>query len=298
MGSLAVDFLSARTTGFYSDRQDFWNSRMGMPWKDQISDVTVEKFSAREASYIRGSVPDGFIPAFIIIGFDVQSNRLPYVVRACDLTGRTYLVDHGDAPSWGDLEKIQDDYHGIWPSAHSYIIGDINYEDRRAEALEQIYLRSGRGWYGAEAFDQAKELVRLEQANVYLGGKLQAHGHCIRKLVISAYEFKVELEKRFSGDIPNWFVYQLPLAATEAEIAERREYYKQLLDERRVPRKRRVAGKPPFEWRSRTGNNHYFDCEVYIMALYWVLLKSRSTAAKSGHDQASQTSRRIVEVTR
>jgi phage terminase large subunit GpA-like protein len=293
-GALAVDFLSARNAGFYADRQDFWNSRMGMPWKDEISDITVEKFSAREASYCRGAVPDDFIPAIVITGFDVQSNRLPYVVRAFDLTGRSYLVDHGDAPSWRDLEQIQDDYHRKWPRAASYVIGDINYEDRRAEALEQIYMRAGRGWYGAEAFEQAKDLVKLEEANVYLGGKLQGKGHVITKLVISAYEFKVELEKRFSGEIPNWFVYQLELTASQGEIDERREYYKQLLDERRVPRKHRVAGKPPFEWRSRTKNNHAFDCEVYILALFWVLQKSRSAAAKKAPDSA----RRVVEVKR
>ena len=299
-GELAVDFLAAKTTGFIADRQDFWNSRMGLPWKDDISDLTADKFALRESppepfsTYFRGELPAGFKPAWIITGFDVQSNRLPYVVRGGDWAGNSFTIDHGDAPTWADLEAIQKTYHAKWPGAVNYVIGDINYEDRRAEALEQIFARKARGWYGAEAFDQAKDLVRLEQANPFLGGKLQAHQHKVTKLVISAYEFKVELEKRFSGQLANWFSYQLPaLAPSETEAAEQREYYTQLLDEHRRPRKRRIAGKPPFEWVTRTKNNHAFDCEVYILALFWVLQKKRAYAAR----KPASGERKTMEVT-
>ena len=292
-GALAVDFLSARTTGFYSDRQDFWNSRMGLPWRDDVSLITVEKFAARERQYLRGEVPalhDGkpWKPDLIIISFDVQSNRLEWVCRAWDWAGNAYLVDHGEAPSWKDLEQVQDDYRHL---GTSYVIGDINYEDRRAETLEQIYLRKDRGWFGAEGFEQAKELVRLEKANVYAGGKLQTAGCFITKLVISTYEFKVELEKRITGEIPNWFCYQLPLAATEQEVEEQKGYYAQILDERRVPRRNRVAGKPPFEFKSRNKNNHKADGEVYGLALFWVLQKRHTAVARK-----APAARKVIEV--
>lgn len=303
VGALAVDFLAARNTGFYADRQDFWNSRMGLPWRDDISLVTAEKFAAREklpaaigsgqGAYLRGTVPAGWRPDLQILMFDVQSNRLPYVLRGYDWAGNSFLIDHGDVPSFKDLEAIQEDYRRL--GGTSYVIGDINYEDRRAEVLEQIWMRRDRGWLGAEAFEQSKDLVRFENANVFLGGKLGAQGHTVRKLIISAYEFKVELEKRFTGEIANWFTYQLPLAATEQEIAEQAEYYKQLLDERRVPRKVRLAGKPPFEWRSRTKNNHSFDCEVYGLALFRTLQQQRSIA---GRKPAAPGPRASVEVVR
>lgn len=284
VGALAVDFLSARNTGFFSDRQDFWNSRMGMPWRENVSEITTQKFCAREAvpfgdgRYFRGQLPAGFKPAFIIIGGDVQTNRIPFVVRACDLAGNSFTIDHGNAPTWKDLEQVQEDYRKL--GGESFVIIDINFEDRRAETLEAIYTRKARGWLGAEGFELAKDLVRLEQANVYLGGKKQAEKHEVTKLVISTYQFKVELEKRFTGEIARWFSYQLPLAASEIELEEQSDYYKQLLDERRVPRKIRTAGKPAFEWKSRTGNNHAFDCEVYIHALLWVLIKTRSKAKR------------------
>lgn len=287
-GELAVDFLQSRRAGFYTDKQDFWNSRMGMPWRDNIASLSVEKFAARErypredgsfGTYLRGTKPDDLKPDWVITGFDVQSNRLEYVVAACDLTSRAFTVDHGECATWADLEQVQEDYRKL--GGTSFVIGDINYEDRRAETLEQIFRRKDRGWLGAEAFEQAKELVALEKANVFLGGKLQKDGHVITKLVISAYEFKVELEKRIAGEIPNWFSYALELAATDEDVKEQADYYKQLLAEGRVPRKRRVANKPPFEFRAR-GDNHKFDCWVYILALLWSLVKQRSYAKRTG----------------
>jgi phage terminase large subunit GpA-like protein len=292
VGELAVDFLSARSSGFFTNRQDFWNSRMGMPWLDTISDLSAEKFAKRErlpigngqfSTYLRGDVPDGWKPDGFIVGFDVQANRLPFVVRAFDWAGNTFTVDHGEVSHWKDLEQVQDDYSAKL-RCKSYVIGDINFEERRAETLEQIYFRKDRGWYAAEAFECSTTRVRLERANVYAGGKLagktEKDGRFVTKLVISAYEFKVELEKRFTGEIPNWFSYQLPIAATEQEADEQVDYYKQLLDERRIPRKKRRPGKPPFEFKSKNGYNHAFDCEVYILALFWTLQKSRTAAAR------------------
>lgn len=283
VGELAVDFLSARSSGFFTNRQDFWNSRMGMPWIESVADVTLKRFAEREADYVRGSVPEGFKPDLFIVGFDVQANRLPYVVRAFDWAGNSYTVDHGEVASWKDLDRVQLDYARRFHCS-SFVIGDMNYEERRAETLEQIYFRKERGWYAAEAFETTSDRVKLERANVYAGGKLagktERDGHFVTKLVISAYEFKVELEKRFTGQLKNWFSYQLPLAASEQDIEEQRDYYRQLIDERRVPRKKRRPGKPPFEFKSKSGYNHAFDCEVYILALFWTLQKSRTAAAR------------------
>jgi hypothetical protein len=295
VGAIAVAFLSSRTTGFFTDRQDFWNSVMGLPWKDNVADITVAKFAALEREYQRGQAgPEGFKPDLLIIEFDVQSNRIPYVVRTFAWSGESYLVDHGDAATWTDLDKIQAEYSRL--AGTSYVIGDINYEDRRAETLEQIYRRRDRGWFGAEGFEKTSELVRIEKANVFAGGRevgrREDEHHTIQKLVISTYDFKVELEKRLSGAVKNFFYYQLPLAASESEIEEQREYYKQRLDEHRRPRKRPVAGKPAFEFVSKTKNNHFNDCEVYGLALFWILQKRRAYATRKGQP----ADRRVVEV--
>lgn len=292
VGELAVDFLAARNTGFFADRQDFWNSRMGMPWRDNPADITAEKFAKLEKEYLRGRVPDGVRPDLWIIAFDVQTYGIIWRLRAHTWAGESWLVDHGKAQSFGDLDTIQETYRARLPGT-SFVIGDIHFEDRRAETLEAIYLRRDRGWYGAEGFEILSDLVRIERTNPFLGGRRQKEGASITKLCISTYSFKVELEKRFLGEVSGFWFYQLPaLAPSETEAEEQKDYYTQLLDERRVPRKHQIAGKPAFEWKSRNKNNHFFDCEVYGLALYWVLSKRRAHTPRP----AEGGERKVVQV--
>lgn len=286
VGELAKDFLSARTTGFFTDRQDFWNSRMGEPWRENVATLDAQKFVALERPYRRGTVPAAFKPDVAIIAGDVQTNRIEWTATALNWAGESYIVDHGEVPTWEDLEQVQDNYATLAPT--SYVIIDINFEDRAAETLEQIYARKHRGWLGVEGFELAKSLVKWEGAEVFLGGKLAGKGHKISKLVVSLYQFKVELEKRLSGELKNWFTYSLDggeLALSppdEQSKTEQAEFYAQLLDERRIPRKPLVQGKPPFVWKSRKNNNHKFDCQVYTLALFRALRAMRSAKARGG----------------
>lgn len=294
VGNLAVDFLSARVAGFYANRQDFWNSRMGMPWVDNVSSLTQEKFAARECSALRGEVPTDMQADVLIIGADVQTYGIPWVAEVCDWSGRYHTIDHGIAATWADLEQVQRTL-GENTNARGYVIIDANFEDRRTETLQAINGRQDLGWVAAEGFEYAKELVRVEKANVYMGGRLQSSQVCVPKLMISTYEFKVELEKAISGEMRNWTTYQLPLVASPAEQREQEEFYAQLLDERRVPRKRRLAGKPAFEWKSRSNNNHAWDCKVYARAMYYYLSRSRQ-AARQIITRKPSTARKTVVV--
>ena len=162
--------------------------------------------------------------------------------------------------------------------------------------LEQIWRRQARGWMAADGVDFSRDRVRVESANVFMGGKLQGEKILVPKLIISTYDFKLEIEKRLAGEIRNWWLYQPPLTATAQELEEFAEYKTQILDERRVPRKRKRAGLPDTEFRARTGNNHFGDDEVYILALFYVLQRKRSHRAR----QAAGTAplRRVMQVTR
>lgn len=279
LGELAKDFLSARTTGFFTDRQDFWNSRMGEPWRENVGSIDAQKFAQLERPYRRGNKPAEFSADVLIIGADVQTNRIEWTANVANYSGESYVVDHGECSTWNDLEEVQNTYAKL--ASESYVIIDINFEDRRAETLQAIFERRERGWLGAEGFELAKDIARLERRNPFLGGKYQNAGHSVPVLIISLYQFKVELEKRLSGEIRNWFTYSLDggeLALTapdQTSVEEQRGFYAQLLDERRVPRRPQVQGKPPFVFKSRRGNNHKWDCQVYFLALLWVLSKRR-----------------------
>lgn len=270
MGELAVDFLAVRQLGFISDRQDWWNSRMGMPWIEEMSELSVKKLASLEREYFRGSLPAAFKPDFTILECDVQVNRMPWVLRAFANTGESHLVDHGEAPTWAALDAVQEAYLAL---ARSYVIIDISFEDRRAEVLEQIWRRQDRGWIAAEGAEYFPERVKVETANVFMGGRAQGEKILVTKLLISTYHFKRELEERLLGNVRNWFLYQLPLIATDDERREFAEYKEQIMAHRRIPRRRKRAGLPAFEFKAARRDDHFADCEVYGLALAYVLIK-------------------------
>jgi len=288
MAELAEDFLTSRQTGFYTDRQDFWNSRMGLPWKEDVSELTVEKFAALEGNYERGTLPDVVQGGVLIVGADVQTWGLPYVVDVYSWDGMCYTIDHGVAATFADLEEIQKGYLELARSA--YVIVDINFEDRAAETREAIYTRKHLGWLAAEGFEiMAKDLVKLEMANAFIGGRAQSDNAKFPKLLISLYQFKVEMEKRLTGEIKLWQTYQLGLLSTGTDAKDQQEFYTQLLDERRVPRKKKRVGKPDFEFKSRNKNNHFWDCKVYGLALFYYLQRSRAK-------KRLRKNRKVVEI--
>lgn len=276
VGQLAAKFLDARATGFLVDRQDFWNSDMGEVWRAKVEEVNVRKLAHLERDYFRGTVPDGVRPDRLYLGVDVQRGRLRWVLRAGLWVGDLYLVDFGWAATWADLDQIETDYRGTLSGAFRCIV-DINYEDRRQEVREQVYARRQRGWMLADGVEFSADRVRVDRENVFLGGKGGGEKHYATRLVISTYSFKLELEARLSGQLENWFLFRLPpLAQDPGEIEDYAEYKKEILDEQRLPRAKQKKGLPPDEFRPRTKQNHAWDCEVYIIALFWAERARRS----------------------
>lgn len=292
MGDLAVSFLASRRTGWFASRRDFWNSRMGEVYRDTVSTVTADKFRSLMAPYRRGELPDDFKADMIIIAVDVQTNRLPFVVMALNYAGDKRTVDHGDAHTWTDIDKLQRGYSHLAPE--SFVAVDIGFAQRNAETLEAIHLRRELGWIGVRGAEQMAELTKLLQVDPFLGTR-QEGATKINVLYVSAYEFKVEWEKMFMRENDTWRTYTLADRPTSQEIAEQTEYFAQLLDERRVPRKRLLPGKSAFEWKSRAGNNHSFDCHVYILALYYFLSRSR-TFMRNKAASERRTGKRTITV--
>ncbi len=288
MSEIVAAFMNSRRTGWIADRQDFWNSRMGLPFVDTVSTLSADKLSHLCAGYSRGCLPDGWKPDVTLLTYDVQTWGLPWLVRAYKWSGESYLIDHGIAASWADLESFQDAY------SCSHVCGDMNYESRRAEQLDATYRRAHKNWGCIEGFEVAKAPVALESANAYVGGKLQAADFKVPKLVVSLYQFKCELEKKLEGkELKNWHVYT---PADDKQRKEQAEYFSQMLDERRRPRKHRTAGKPEYEFVSKSGNNHAWDCEVYNLALFFFLQHRHTSEAQRRAEAAKAATARAAKV--
>lgn len=274
---LVVQFLRGRESGMHTDKQHFWNSTMGMPWKQEISSISAEKMKHLEKPYLRGELPKGWKADVIIIGADEQTWGKPWVVRGYQWNGESYVIDHGVAASYEDLDQVQADYRA------KYLIIDTNFEKMRSHTMEAIFTRRNKGWLGAEGFETAKKEVTPEQTNAFMGGTKEKHNLLVWKLKISNYHMKTELHHRWGATEANrnWFTYSVGESPSPEELKEQQDYYAQLLDERLVRVK--VGGKMVDKWRSRAGNNHFFDCEVYAFAMFrYLQIKQTTKRRKSG----------------
>lgn len=306
IGELACDFLRARNEGFIANRQDFWNNRMGLPYRVNLVSLNAKRLSHLEhptnypGGYMRGSIPEGLQPDVSILEFDVQRGYFPWTMHVYTWAGEGYLVDHGEAANWEDLEKIQMTYR--FRGAESYAIGDINYEDRRQEVKERIHRNHARGWWAADGIEFSHVRVKVDGELVYEGGKLQASGQRIRKLLISTYDFKLDLEQKLAGELKGWWIYRLPdelpgMPVDVGAIEDLAELKNQLLAEKRQPRKRPRAGLPATEFVPRSGHarNHWLDTSVYGLALFWTL---RSVKTAKEKEEAARRPSGSIQVQR
>ena len=277
MAALVIKFLNARASAFFVDRRDFWNGDMGLPWVDTLKTITFTECRRLERGYLRGELPAGFAPDVLIFGADVQRWGLPWLLGACDWAGNVFIVDHGVCATFDDLERMQKTYAKLGTSR---VIIDSSFEERRAETLEAIYKRRGKGWMAAKGMETVADIVRVEKTNAFGGSRLEKHGYMIAQMLVSTYDLKVEIEKRLSGEMDSLFFPQLPpLLATSEEEREQTEFYQELMSERRRPRKVKRAGKPAYEFVVR-GANHRLDCLVYLLGLLFFLRRRQSAAAK------------------
>lgn len=297
IGELAISFLSSRSTGFNSDRRDFWNSRMGQPWLDRAVSFNETRMKESMMPYKRGTLPEGWKPDVIIVGFDVQSYGIPWSALAFKWSGEVRTVDHGLASAWEDLDRVQETYRTL--CQRILVIGDIRYKDRRPEVLEEIFRRTDKGWKGAEGFETSAKLVKLGTVNPFLGSNkgYQAANATVTVLSISTYDFKVEWEKRFTREIPLWGIYT---PDTDDEKREFGLHVAQLTDERRVKRARRLNGQPEWEWKATSGENHAFDTYVYALSQFWLLQQARTADERrtQGVSTAPPVQRQTVRVRR
>jgi hypothetical protein len=268
-GPMARAYLATKRGGLVvTNSRDFWNQVWGIPYSEDIVSLTAAKMKHLMRPYKAGELPKDFVPHLLLIGGDVQANRLEFVIRAFNYaTAESYLVETGTCLNYSDLALLQRHYSAKFNCPSACII-DIQYEDRRGGTVEAImqYSREGLNWCGAEAVEWSKTKLTWEERDPY-SGTAHAKMHLINVLTMSAYDVKVELEKKYAGIIKGFYTFT-PAQTVEA-VAAYNAYILQIINERRRPAKgTRMAGKPIWEWFSPDGNNHRNDCEKYIAALY------------------------------
>lgn len=273
MAALAVDYLRSATEGFLANRQDFYNSRLGVPWQDTFRNVSTAKLQELEKGYHRGALPhEAGKPDFLIVSADDQEWGHPFVVEAfCAETARCWTIDFGVSMTREDLEYIRAKYSHL--ARISLGIMDINYE-RHAQTNREFLYKHRNYWYGHEGHQwHGVDFVKVVPQNAFIGGKLEREGHHFFKVQASTYHFNLELETRLTDENMQSFPRMEPGCSKEEQM-QKADFYRQLRGMVKRPRKHRKPGQPEYEFVSR-GADHYWDCKRQSLALLWYLRRSQ-----------------------
>ena len=229
--------------------KQFITGWLAEPWMDEVLDVTEEATHALAGEYERGEL----MGEFRLMGVDVQRSHFVWIVRGIDSSGESWLIDNGNSPTWKELDKIFKNHDC------SAAVVDTGFGERTQECYEQIYRRRGQFW-AAKGWKKLATPVAIKAIDPFTGTS-KGGKHRIRLLHVDVGVFGGEILKRRSGLVKGFHLYKEP----------DREYVRQL-NAKFIIEKTTRAGEVVQEWRTkRHGQDHFWDCEVYLLALSKIL---------------------------
>lgn len=239
--------------------KQFVTGWLAEPWRDEILDVTEEATHELAGDYERGDI----MGDFRLMSIDVQRAHLVWIVRGFDKDGASYLIDNGNSPAWSDIDTTFLNY-----DCAAAVI-DTGFGERTQECYEAIYRRRNKFW-ACKGWKTLASPVSIKSVDPFTGTKKMAKAR-IRLLHVDVSTFGGEILKRRAGLVPGFQLYRDPS----------RDYVKQL-NAKFIIEKTNRTGEVVQEWRTkRHGQDHYFDCEVYCLALSKVLGLGNVTRQKN-----------------
>ncbi|EGR2744153.1 phage terminase large subunit family protein [Vibrio parahaemolyticus] len=206
--------------------------------------------------YSFGELPRG--AQRIIIGVDVQGDRLPYVVRGFGYNYTSWLIEHGEL--WGDTTQetvwneladlLNQRFNGV--PVHRMLIDSGYKPGGKSNPVHMVYqfCRRFYGWAiptkGRQTQDKPYKFADVDQK----GHEKQP----LKLMLIHTDHFKSWVHNRIDWPVDHsgaWFISQ--------DSSD--DYCQQVTAEARM-----VTQSGKVVWMKIRTDNHYFDCEVLATA--------------------------------
>ena len=242
-GEMAVKWIQAQDS--IEGLRQFVTGWLAEPWRVENLNVADEATSALAGNYERGEIKG----EIRLLSVDVQRSHFVWLVRGFDKSGDSYLCDHGNAPTWSDLDEIFETYDC------AAAVVDTGFGERTQECYESIFRRRSRFW-ACKGWKSRTHPFSIKAVDPFTGtGK--AGKFKIMLLHVDVETFGGQILKKRSGKEKDFHLYNEPA----------QDYVKQL-NAKYVIEKVDRKGAVKSEWRTKRHNqDHYFDCEVYCLAL-------------------------------
>ncbi|MDR3382301.1 phage terminase large subunit family protein [Cupriavidus basilensis] len=254
----------------------FTNSSMGVAYSFKGDQPKAEELAERALPYDAGIVPEGGLT--LVIGVDVQPDRLEVVVRAYGRGEESWLVRYDRL--YGQVVLIQDD---VWNQLDKLIFGKYRHARGFALSVAAVSIDSGDG----NTSDAVYKYVRSRQGRgvphvMAVKGSKNADAEIFRKpsAVIDtnkkntkAAKYGVSVFMVGGGRAKDLLIGERGRVGLEGKGPGRfhvyktviADYFEQLLNEVKAP-VRQQNGHVIRVWQKKVGKrNEALDCEVYAL---------------------------------
>ena len=247
LGEVAANWIESESAPEL--RQNFINSWLAEPYKEIDRQMDAETLlETRQGQYPAGRVPPDTV--MLTGGVDVQKRCLYWTVRAWRVNMTSFNVAHGQAFSWGELERVMN----AW------------YEDAQGGKYQVNLCLVDAGYETDTVFDfcavnsswaVASRGSSSRMQSKYRAGRIERNGMADGQLMlwVDTDFYKDMIFSRLFRAVENggWFLHD----GCDPEYAE------QITAEHKVIERRRGHLVSRWEQKVSGGDNHYLDCEVY-----------------------------------
>ena len=252
-GRIAVEYL--RAVKEPGGLKIFVNGWLSEPYTEKI-----ETLSEIPGPEIIGEHEQGELKGeFRVLAADVQRAALFWIVRGFDRDGKSYLIDSGKCADFADVKGFFEKYGCCY--------GVVDSSFRTQEVYEFVF-DNRPAFFAVKGWEKMASGVRFANVDPFLGTVRQ--GQKISLLHVNKAIWQMELLKRKSGKLKNWLIHREPT----------QDYLRQLNSTTLVEVVPKKGKKARLEWKTAShGQDHFWDCETYALAIAHALGLSENGAA-------------------
>ena len=256
--TMAQRWLAAARSGDPERIQGVINIQFGelYSYSNAATDWSVVAELRTLTDYVMGSLPVEELIE-IVMGVDVQMDRLVYIIRAYCRGMTSYLIEHGEVYS----DHTGTDADDVWDSLatfkdrlfNGHKISRVFIDSRYRTATVFKFVRKHRTWaFACVGVDHATKPLTRRLVDVNAAGKVVKGG--LARWTVDTDHFKRWIHERIERDRELSGQWHLPVDATE-------DYCRQLVAEVRV-----INPSGKISWVQLRPDNHYLDCEMMGLA--------------------------------
>ena len=253
-GRVASEWLQADKDKALGKIQTILNTRCGELYAIAGDAPSSNQVESLKVPYKIGTVPAGVKK--IVMGVDVQANRLVYVIRGFGINAESWLIEYGEM--LGETNKEE-----VWKQ-----LGEYRTYKESGLTISRVFIDSG--FHTHEVYDfcrdyihwaypiKGKDTIR-DQPLTTTKVEVSKAGKSIGLLLymIHTDHFKTLIYERIALDTDHPGAFHIPEDTPE-------QYCYELISERRVQKSTGAA-----LWQKMQKDNHALDAECYAWAAAW-----------------------------